>query len=137
MYLFVLCSLKMFILKSLSKDNKKLMFTALCRSLATFGRSWAALGSLLVAFGRSCAALGPLLAALGRLLAALGPLLAALGTTFENHPKIDAKNDRFGPPKASQNDTKSYQKTQMLGTFGTLNLQTILQEPTFSVTIFR
>merc|ERR1712005_92660 len=24
----------------------------------------------------------------------------------KNHPKIDAQNDRFGPPKASQNDSK-------------------------------
>ena len=73
----------------------KIMFTTLCRSLATFGRSWGALESLLAAFGRSWAALGPL-------LAALGPLLAALGrswTTCKNHPKIDPKNDRFGLQK--------------------------------------
>ena len=75
------------------------LLAALGRSWAALGRSWAALGRSWTALGRSWAALGPLLGALGPLLGALGPLLAALGTTCKNHPKIDAQNDRFGPPK--------------------------------------
>ena len=67
--------------------------------LATLGCSWPALGVLLATLGRSWAALG-------RSWVALGRSWAALGTTPKNHQKIDAKNDRFGPPKASQNDPK-------------------------------
>ena len=74
----------MFVLKCLPKDNQKLMFTTLCRSLATFGRSWGALDKLLAAFGCSWGALGLLLAALGPLLAALGRSWAALGTTCKS-----------------------------------------------------
>ena len=76
------------------------------RSWALLGRSWVALGPLFVALGPLLAALGPLLGALGRSWAALGRSWSALGTTCKNHQKIDAKNDRFGPPKASQNDSK-------------------------------
>ena len=76
------------------------------------GRSWAALGPLLAALGRSGGALG-------RSWAPLGRSWAALRTTCPNHLKIDAKNDRFGPAKACQNDPqidlqihqKSIQKT--------------------------
>ena len=79
----------------------------------------AALGPLLAALGPLLGALGPLLGALGPLLgrswAALGRSWAALGTTCKNHQKIDAKNDGFGPPKASQKPPqmtpKSNQKT--------------------------
>ena len=76
-----------------------------------------ALGALLGALGALLAALGALLGALGALLGRSWPLLgpswvllgrswAALGTTCKKHQKIDAKDDRFGPPKASQNDSK-------------------------------
>ena len=73
------------------------------RSGALLGRSWALLG-------RSWGALGRSWAALGRSWAALGRSWGALGTTCKNQQKIDAKNDRFGLPKASQNDPKIDQK---------------------------
>ena len=63
------------------------------------GRSWDTLGTLLVALGCSWGTLG-------RSLAPLGRSRAALGTTRKNQSKIDAKNDRFGRPKALQNDAK-------------------------------
>ena len=48
-------------------------------------------------------------------MGALGLLLAALGAILERHAKIiekiDAKNDRFGVPKGSQNETKIGPKT--------------------------
>ena len=67
---------------------------AQAKGLKSFlGRSWAGVS-------RSWVALGSILAALGRSWAALGRSWAALGTTCENHSKIDAKNDRFGPPKS-------------------------------------
>jgi len=53
--------------------------------------------------------------ALGRSWAALGRSWGDLGPTCKNHPKIDAKNDRFGLPKGRQNGAnmrpKSVQKT--------------------------
>ena len=106
------------------------------QSWPLFGHSWAAVGPFWAALGPLLAALGPLLAALGALLGrswphlgrswaalgrswgalgrsweALGPSWAALGTTCKNHPKIDAKNDRLGLPKASQMAPTSDQKT--------------------------
>ena len=63
------------------------------------GRSWPLLGSSWAALGRSWEALGELLAALGR-------SWGDLGTTCKNHEKNDAKNDRFGLPKAPPNGTK-------------------------------
>ena len=103
-----------------------LRFSYFWPSWAALGRSFAALGSLLgrswPLFRRSQAALGPswpLLGrswgALGRSWVALGRPSAALRTACKNHPKIDAKNDRFGLPKALQNGSKiapkSVQKT--------------------------
>ena len=114
-------------LKILPKDGTNPDFcyiccssAAFCLSWATLGRSWGALGLRLAALGHSWAPLGrswPLLGRswplLGRPWGALGcsrPLLghswAALKTMCKNHQKIDAKNDRFGLPKGSQNETK-------------------------------
>ena len=76
--------------------------------LAALGRSWGPLGA-------SWAPLGGLLGPLGRLLEPLRALLEPLRTTCKNHVKIDAKNDRFGPPngrqKGSQSGPKSDQKS--------------------------
>ena len=74
--------------------------------LSALGRSGAPLGHFLAALGRSWDALGCSWGALGRSLAPLGRSRAALGTTRKNQSKIDAKNDRFGRPKALQNDAK-------------------------------
>ena len=71
--------------------------TDFCCSWASPGRSWATFGRSGAAFGRSWAA--------------LGRSWAALGTTFKNHQKIDAKNYRFGPPKASQKPPKMTPKS--------------------------
>ena len=79
------------------------------------GRSWVSLGRSWALVGRSW----PLLGRSWPLLAALGRSWAALGTTCKNHARIDAQNDRLGPPKAFQNDPqidpridpKSIQKT--------------------------
>ena len=74
-------------MKSLSKDNNKLMFFVFLILIRRFwgllGWSWpllAALGPLLAALGPLLASLGSLLARLEPLPAALGPLLAALGS---------------------------------------------------------
>jgi len=82
------------------------LLAALGSFLAALGSFLAALGRSWGAFGRSWAPLGRSWAALGRSWAALGRSWAALGTTCKNHQKIDAKNDRFGPPKASQKPPK-------------------------------
>ena len=74
--------------------------------LSALGRSGAPLGHFLAALGGSWDALGCSWVALGRSLAPLGRSRAALGTTRKNQSKIDAKNDRFGRPKAFQNDAK-------------------------------
>ena len=42
---------------------------------------------------------------------ALGRSWGALGTTCKHHQKIESKNDRFGPPKGSQNGLKIVPKS--------------------------
>ena len=71
----------------------------------------AALGYSWSLFGRSWPLLGRFWVALGRFLAPLGRSRAALGTARKKQTKIETKNDRFGRPKALQNDAKSSQKT--------------------------
>ena len=68
-------------------------------SWSLFGRSWPLLGRSWLLLGRSWVALG-------RSLAPLGRSRADLGTTRKSQSKIDVKNDRFGCPKALQNDSK-------------------------------
>ena len=99
-------SLKLCCLKICSKDYKKKMFALFSAHWPPFDLFWGALG-------RSWGALGALLGALGALLGRSWPLLdpswPLLGRSWngtKNHPKIDAKYDRFGPPKGSQNASK-------------------------------
>ena len=82
------------------------LLAALGYFLSALGRSGAPLGHFLAALGRSWLLLGRSWVALGRSLAPLGRSRAALGTARKNQSKIDAKNDRFGRPKAFQNDAK-------------------------------
>ena len=82
--------------------------------MAVFGRSWAVLGSVL-------RPLGPLLAALSRFWTAPGRHTHTFRrpkthtrthrTAFKNHQKIDAKNDRFRPPKSPQKPPKMTPKS--------------------------
>jgi hypothetical protein len=90
-------------------------FAILGCSWPLLGASWGLLGTSWRPLGASWAPLGGLLGPLGRLLEPLGALLEPLRTTCKNHVKIDAKNDRFGPPngrqKGSQSGPKSDQKS--------------------------
>ena len=86
------------------------LFAALEDLLAALGPLLGALGRLLGGswplLGRSWALLGGSWEALGGSWAALGRSWGDLGTTCKTHPKIDAKNYRFGLPKGAPNGTK-------------------------------
>ena len=93
------------------------LFALFSGVLGPLGSLFAALRALLAALGCLLGALWPLLglswpplgrswALLGGSWEALGRSWGDLGATCKNHQKIDAKNDRFGVPKASQNGTK-------------------------------
>ena len=90
-------------------------FAILGCSWPLLGASWGLLGTSWRPLGASWAPLGGLLGPLGRLLEPLGALLEPLRTTCKNNVKINAKNDRFGPPngrqKGSQSGPKSDQKS--------------------------
>ena len=72
--------------------------------LATLGLLWAAFGRSWPLLGRYRAALGLSWAPPGRSCAAHGCSWAALGATRKNPLNFDAKNDRFGHPKAPQDE---------------------------------
>ena len=86
-----------------------------CYSWPLLGASWGLLEASWGSLGASWGSLGASWAPLGHLLGHLGGLLGPLSLTFKNHLKIDAQNDRCGPPKASQKrpkmTSKSNQKT--------------------------
>ena len=86
-----------------------------CYSWPLLGASWGLLEVSWGSLGASWGSLGASWAPLGHLLGHLGGLLGLFRLTYKNHLlKIDAQNDRFGPPKASQKPPKmtpkSYQK---------------------------
>ena len=82
-----------------------------CYSWPLLGASWGLLEVSWGSLGASWGSLGASWAPLGHLLGHLGGLLGPLGLTFKNHQKIDAQNDRFGPPKASQKPPKMTPKS--------------------------
>ena len=93
------------------KNRLKIGFGRLWDStLEGFGRawdlSWPLLGAFWVPLGVFWAPFGASWVPLGGSWGALGRSWGGLGTTCKNHQKFDAKNDRFGHPKASQNDSK-------------------------------
>ena len=74
--------------------------------LPLLGLSWPLLGAFWMPLGVFWAPLGASWVPLGGSWGALGRPWGGLGATCKNHPKINAKIDRFGLPKASQNGTK-------------------------------
>ena len=75
------------------------------------GAFWVLLGCFLVLLSTLGALLGCSWALLGRSFGILGRSWGALGTTSKKHTKKDPENDRFGPPKRSQNRLQNHQKS--------------------------
>ena len=75
------------------------------------GRFWPTFAPSWAAFGRSWPLLGGPGATHTHTFRRPNTHTYTHGTTFKNHQKIDAKNDRFGPPKASQKPPKMTPKS--------------------------
>ena len=97
------------------------------RSWPLWSSSWSLFGRCWPLLGRSWLLLGRSWVALGRSLAPLGRSRAALGTTRKNQSKNDAQNDRFGRPKALQNDAKIEPKSDPTSITKTMRKRTDLR----------